>query len=110
MSEFKVMNRPSAAALTTIKAVLILLGRADADLNWETAKKTMVNPKTFIATLSALDKDKIPEKVVKKVTKLTSVDDFHATKAPKAAAVLTQWVLAILYYNKQLKKKNDELH
>ena len=63
----------------------------------------MVNAKSFIVTIAAFDRDNIPEKVIKKVIKLKNRDDFSATKAPKAAAILTQWVLAILNYNKTLK-------
>ena len=103
------MNRPSAAALTSIKAVLVLLGKAEADTNWEGAKKLMVNPKSFISALSSYDKENIPDKVIKKVTKLTNVDEFSETKAPKAAAILTQWVLAIVDYNKQLKVLEEDI-
>ena len=46
------MNRPSAGALVTVKAVLMLLGYPEAEANWEGAKKVMVNPKPFIERLS----------------------------------------------------------
>ena len=53
VSEFKGMNRPSAGALVTVKAVLMLLGHSEAEANWEGAKKVMVNPRPFIEKLSA---------------------------------------------------------
>ena len=39
VSEFKGMNRPNAGALNTVKAVLMLLGQAEAQATWEAAKK-----------------------------------------------------------------------
>ena len=52
VSEFRGMNRPSAGALTTVKVVLMLLGKSESEATWEGAKKLMVNPKPFIEMLS----------------------------------------------------------
>ena len=97
------MNRPSTASFAAIKAVMILLGYAEADITWENAKKAMNNPKTFKQTLVAFDKDNIPDKRMKKVLKLTESEDFNAekvVKSSKAAASFTQWVLALAEYHK----------
>ena len=83
------MNRPSAASFAVIKAVMILLGYADADLTWEEAKKAMNNTKTFKHALVTFDKDSISEKRMRKVVKLAESEDFNverATKSSKAAA------------------------
>ena len=94
------MNKPSVGALNTVKAILILLGNAEHDLTWEAAKKLMVNPKVFKQKLLTFKKDSIPEKIIKRVIKLSKLEDFSATKAPKAAAVFTKWILAIVELSK----------
>ena len=90
------MNRPSAGALITIKAVLMLLGKPEDESDWEGAKKLMVNPKPFIDMLSGCQPASIPNKVFKSVAKFAITEEFAATKAPKAAGLLTKWVLAVL--------------
>ena len=61
------MNRPSVTSFNAIKAVMILLGTLDVDLNWENAKKAMANAKQFKQQLFNFNKDSIPEKRIKKV-------------------------------------------
>lgn len=90
------MNRPSAGALMSIKAVLMLLGKSEDESDWEGAKKLMVNPKPFIDMLSGCQPASISSKVLKSVAKFAINEEFAATKAPKAAGVLTKWVLAVL--------------
>ena len=64
----------------------------------------MVNPKNFKQSLATFDKDNIPDKVIKRLNKVAKGEDFAATRAPKAAAILTQWVIAIMQYNKALRQ------
>ena len=85
-----------------MKAVLTIIGTTEPENNWEAAKKAMVNSKAFKQTL--LDKKSIGEKTLKKVTKITKAEDFSSTKAPKAAAVLTKWVIALVGQGKQVTK------
>lgn len=47
ITELRNMNRPSVSSFNAIKAVMILLGTLDVDLNWENAKKVMANAKQF---------------------------------------------------------------
>lgn len=96
VSEFRGMNRPSAGALTTVKVVLMLLGKSEGEATWEGAKKLMVNPKPFIEMLSGYQPSGLSSKALKGIAKIANTEEFAATKAPKAAGVLTKWALAVL--------------
>ena len=90
------MNRPSAGALTTVKVVLMLLGKSEGEATWEGAKKLMVNPKPFIEMLSGYQPSGLSSKALKGIAKIANTEEFAATKAPKAAGVLTKWALVVL--------------
>ena len=80
----------------TVKAVLMLLGHSEAEANWEGAKKVMFNSRLFIKNLSDFHTAAVPNKVAKTVAKFAKTEEFAATVAPRAAGILTQWVLAVL--------------
>ena len=79
-----------------MKVVLMLLGNPESDATWEKAKKLMVNPKPFIETLSGFEPSHLSSKALKGIAKIANTEEFAATKAPKAAGVLTKWALAVL--------------
>ena len=79
-----------------MKAVLILFGYAEIDANWETGKKLMVNPKQFKQQLLEFDFSSVTGKMIKNATKITKAEEFTSTKSPKAAGILTQWVITVL--------------
>ena len=79
-----------------MKAVLMLLGQSEGEATWDSAKKLMVNPKSFIQSLNGFQAETVPSKVIKSVGKFAKTEEFAATKAPKTAGILTQWVIAVL--------------
>ena len=95
------MNNPKEGALTTMKAVLVLLGYADNDLNWENAKKVLLSTPKILTTV---DKEKISKKVMRRVVKLTNQEDFEDPHIHKAAKILRKWVVAIVEHNKLVKE------
>lgn len=112
ITELRNMNRPSVTSFNAIKAVMILLGTLDVDLNWENAKKVMANAKQFKQQLSSFNKDNIPEKRIRKVSKITDTEDFASdktAKSSKAAASLVMWVQAIVNYHRAIKAAGKKL-
>ena len=80
-----------------MKAVTILFGHAEIDATWETGKKLMVSPKQFKQQLLEFDISSITNKMLKSVNKMTKSEEFASTKSPKAAGILTQWVLVVFW-------------
>ena len=74
----------------------MLLGQSEGEATWDSAKKLMVNPKSFIQSLNGFQAETVPSKVIKSVGKFAKTEEFAATKAPKTAGILTQWVIAVL--------------
>lgn len=113
VGEIKGYANPPALVVTTMEAVVIMLGSKDT--SWDGIKKQIMDPGKFLVTVKALDVTAIPEKTWKLVReKYFKLPDFN----PKAiegksvaAGKLCEWALALSKYqliNKDIIPKREK--
>ena len=113
VGEIKGYANPPALVVTTMEAVVIMLGSKDT--TWDGIKKQIMDPGKFIQGIKALDVTAIPEKTWKTVRdKYFKLPDFKpeliATKSV-AAGKLCEWALALSKYqliNKDIIPKREK--
>ncbi len=91
-------------AKLVLEAVMALLGRSteEHDIN-----RDLLNFKSLLALIKALDRDAIPEDCVRKARLYATQEDFNPLAIKKQAAFagdLCRWVLAMLEYHEAHKK------
>jgi dynein heavy chain len=110
--EMKSYPTPPQELVMVIGAVCVLFGKKE---NWDEGKKLMNEPKKFLDSMTTYNKDKIPEKIVKKVRKYIKMKDFIPSiivKKSKAGESICKWVIAIVSYSdvmKVIKPKQESL-
>ena len=113
VGEIKGYANPPALVVTTMEAVVIMLGSKDT--SWDGIKKQIMDPGKFIVGIKSLDVTAIPEKTWKTVReKYFKLADFKpeliATKSV-AAGKLCEWALALSKYqliNKDIIPKREK--
>ena len=110
--EMKSYPTPPQELVMVIGAVCVLFKKNE---NWDEGKKLMNEPKKFLNDMSNYDKDKIPDKIVKKVRKYVKMKDFVPeliAKKSRAGESICKWVIAIVNYSdvmKVIKPKQESL-
>jgi dynein heavy chain len=125
IAEVKAYGKPPELVETVMESVMVL---KQSEPSWGEAKRQLGDP-NFIQTLKDFDKNNIPDKVLRKINKYTSLPDFQPEKVgavSAAAKSLCLWVRAIEVYGQvyrvvqpkqerynqamaQLKEKRDAL-
>ncbi|KAM9855172.1 dynein axonemal heavy chain 2-like [Aulostomus maculatus] len=99
MTEIKSYGRPPALVETVMHAVMTLLGK---EPTWAEAKRQL-GEANFIKTLINFDKDKISDRILKKVRRYCRHADFQPEiigKVSLAAKSLCMWVRAMEVYGR----------
>tara|TARA_B110000091_G_C13815478_1_gene477476 strand:- start:105 stop:4382 length:4278 start_codon:yes stop_codon:yes gene_type:complete len=102
IQEIKAFASPPDAVKMVMEAILILFGRPT---DWKSAKG-LLSEMNFMDQLVKFDKDNIPKKLVKKVSKYTKQDMFSVEAVGKvslAAKSLCMWVHAMIIYDRVAK-------
>ncbi len=125
IAEVKAYGKPPELVETVLEAVMVL---KQSEPTWAEAKRQLGDP-NFIGSLKEFDKNNIPDKVLRKINKYTSMPDFQPEKVGAvslASKSLCLWVRAIEVYGQvyrvvqpkqerynqamaQLKEKRDAL-
>ncbi|CAE7499104.1 DNAH6, partial [Symbiodinium sp. CCMP2456] len=103
IQEIKSFAKPPPLVMLTMEAVNVLLQEKP---DWDTAKKVLNRP-TFLQDLKAYDKDNIPEKVLKQLTKYVTKPEYTVEAVgnqSKAAKSLCMWTYAMDTYSKVAKE------
>jgi len=103
IQEMKSFAKPPPLVVMTMEAVCVLMGEP---ANWDSAKKVM-NRGTFIQDLKTYDKDNIPEKTLKHLTKYVTKPEYTVEAVgnqSKAAKSLCMWTYAMDTYSKVAKE------
>eukprot|EP00434_Breviolum_minutum_P018353 symbB.v1.2.016193.t2/scaffold1223.1/size130870/6 len=103
IQEIKSFAKPPPLVMMTMEAVNVLLQEKP---DWDTAKKVL-NRGTFLQDLKTFDKDNIPEKVLKQLTKYVTKPEYTVEAVgnqSKAAKSLCMWTYAMDTYSKVAKE------
>ncbi|CAK9099813.1 Dynein axonemal heavy chain 6 (Axonemal beta dynein heavy chain 6) (Ciliary dynein heavy chain 6) [Durusdinium trenchii] len=103
IQEIKSFAKPPPLVMMTMEAVNVLLQEKP---DWDTAKKVL-NRSTFLQDLKTFDKDNIPEKVLKQLTKYVTKPEYTVEAVgnqSKAAKSLCMWTYAMDTYSKVAKE------
>ncbi|CAL1172366.1 unnamed protein product, partial [Cladocopium goreaui] len=103
IQEIKSFAKPPPLVMMTMEAVNVLL---QEKTDWDTAKKVL-NRGTFLQDLKTFDKDNIPEKVLKQLTKYVTKPEYTVEAVgnqSKAAKSLCMWTYAMDTYSKVAKE------
>jgi dynein heavy chain len=94
IKEMKSYTKPAQAIVTLLKCVCMLNSRKET---WEEAKAFMNAPKDFIDTLKYYPKEKMPNKLIKKLREYIDHPDLQVDMSTKSAAAdsIHQWVKAL---------------
>jgi dynein heavy chain len=110
--EMKSYPQPPQELVTLISAVCVLFSKKE---NWDEGKKLMNEPKKFLDDMKNYKKDKIPEKIIKKLRKYLKIPGFKPeviVKKSKAGESICKWVIALVNYSdvmKVIKPKQEAL-
>ncbi|CAJ1374165.1 unnamed protein product, partial [Effrenium voratum] len=103
IQEIKSFAKPPPLVMMTMEAVNVLLQEKP---DWDTAKKVLNRP-TFLQDLKSYDKDNIPEKVLKQLSKYVTKPEYTVEAVgnqSKAAKSLCMWTYAMDTYSKVAKE------
>jgi dynein heavy chain len=103
IQEIKSFTKPPPLVMMTMEAVNLLLGEKT---DWDSAKKTLNDPK-FIDKLKGYDKDNIPAKILKSLTKYIEKPEYSPDSVgnqSKACKSLCMWTHAMDTYSKVAKE------
>jgi dynein heavy chain len=87
IGELKTFVQPPRMVGVVMEAVCLLLKRKTT---WEDAKKKL-GEMDFLDQLKNYDKDRMSNKLVKKVKKYTDMEEFTAEKVAKVSLILAFW-------------------
>jgi len=103
IGEVKAYANPPKDIMNVMSAVMTVLGKVNAD--WATVKKEMTDPR-FMKKILELDKEHMPDVIMKRVEAYTKKDNFLPAilmKKSVVAGALCGWVKAVEEYHKALK-------
>ena len=102
LAEVRSYANPPRDIMTVMSAVLTVLGKDKPD--WATVKKELTDPK-FMHKVINLDKDNIPEIIMKRIEVFTKKDNFLPQIMMQKSVVcgaLCSWVKSVEEYHKCL--------
>ncbi|GIY65789.1 dynein heavy chain 9, axonemal [Caerostris extrusa] len=111
LTELRSFGSPPVAVRNVTSAVMVLLatdGKIPKDLSWRAAKLTMSKVDNFLDSLINFDKDNIHENSLKAVQTYLKSPEFKpevVVGKSQAAAGLCSWVINVLKYYEEPKRK-----
>jgi len=100
--ELRAMRTPPSPVIKTMAGVATLLGATDTD--WDSCRKLMANPDSFLSSILGFDKDSISPEVLARAVKHLRDHDITPEGLPTAARGFCLWVDGIQQYNAEAGK------